>query len=379
MLNKKIKHFSSLTGVDCCIFNVKLKEFERFTDTFCAKCLKPCDHKKIHLYGCYESERWDNKYIYYCPQNFIFVAVPVFDDYMIMNYGVIAGPILMGEETDADKPCYVPRIETAKVNDLAEIASAVFSVKHSAEEKTDTVGDFLNAIYKELEILPKYNEYPIDLEKKLQDAIISRNETEAREHLNCLLGEIFFRSNGNFEIIKARVLELLVLLSRASIEGGADVNQIFTLNNNYIQEINKIDTNEKLSMWLSSIINRFISYMFEFIEVKHSVTLHKIIGYIRSNYMNKISLDDIANSVFMSKSHISKIFNEEMNMSVSAYINKVRIEKSKFLLHDGTLSIGEIASFTGFDDQSYFTKQFKLETGVSPIQFRKKIFGGAQQ
>lgn len=378
MQEKILKHFSSLTGVELQIFDVKLKDFKNSTTVYCAQCPKKCNYKNIHLYGCYESVRWDNKYIYYCPQDFIFVAIPVLDEYELMDSGIVAGPILMGEVEDFAVATSLPRMETAKVNDFAEIASVVFAGKKVQKNK-ESVVDFLNAIYRELEILPKREEYPIDEEKKLQDAIIEGNESEAREHLNRLLGEIFFRSHGNFSVIKARALELLVLLSRSSIEGGADMEQIFALNNSYIQEIDKIDTNEKLTVWLSSIINRFMSYMFEFSDVKHSVTIHKITGYIRDHYMDKISLDDIADYVYLSKSYISKIFNKEMNMSISAYINKVRIEKSKHMLHDGTLTIADIANYAGFDDQSYFSKQFRAETGVTPKQFREKIFGGTQK
>lgn len=372
MQEKKIKHFSSLMGIDFNVFDVKLKSFERHQNTFCSRCPKTCDYKNTHLYACYESVRWDNKYIYYCPLDFIFIAVPVMDEYDILTSGVIIGPILMGELTDFEETYDLPQMDTGKVNDLAEIASSLFSVKEQATNK-ETMSDFLNAIYRELEILPQSNEYPIDLEKRLQEAILEGNETKAREYLNRLLGEIFFRSNGDFNVIKARALELVVLLSRSAIEGGAEVEQIFTLNNNYIEEINQFKTSEDLGVWLSSIINRFVGYVFDFKDVRHSVTLHKIIGYIRNNYMNKITLDEIADHVFMSKSHISKIFNEEMGMSVSVYINKVRVEKSKRLLLDASMTIADIANLTGFEDQSYFTKQFKAETGISPKKFREKI------
>lgn len=378
MQEKILKHFSSLTGVDLHLFDVKLKDFKNASTVFCANCPKQCNYKNIHLYGCYESVRWDNKYIYYCPQDFIFVAIPILDEYAIMDSGVVAGPILMGEMGEISVNASLPRMETAKVNDFAEIASVVFAGEKVQKNK-ESVVDFLNAIYRELELLPKREVYPIAEEKKLQNAIIGGNESEAREHLNHLLGEIFFRSHGNFSVIKARALELLVLLSRSAIEGGADVEQIFALNNSYIQEIDKIDTNEKLTVWLSSIINRFMSYMFEFSDVKHSVTIHKIIAYVREHYMDKISLDDIADHVYLSKSHISKIFNKEMGMSLSAYINKVRIEKSKHMLHDNALTIADIANYAGFDDQSYFAKQFKAETGISPKQFREKIFGGTKK
>ena len=199
------------------------------------------------------------------------------------------------------------------------------------------------------------------------------DEVNARAHLNRLLGEIFFRSNGDLSVIKARVLELLVLLSRSAIEGGADTSQIFAMNNDCFSEIEHFGSVERLSGWLSGIIHRYIRYMFELGDVKHAVTLHRVTGYIRSNYMHKITMDDIAEHVYMSKSHISKVFNEEMGMSVSAYIAKVRVEKCCRLLRDPHLSLAEIAGLTGFDDQSYFSKQFKAMTGMSPKKFREKM------
>lgn len=48
------------------------------------------------------------------------------------------------------------------------------------------------------------------------------------------------------------------------------------------------------------------------------------------------------------------------------------IEKSKPLLHDASLTIVDIANLGGFEDQSYFTKQFKAEAGISPKKFREK-------
>jgi YesN/AraC family two-component response regulator len=285
--------------------------------------------------------------------------------------GVIVGPVLMGELSDFENTYGLPHMETARVNDLTEVASALFS-PHGGERGEGT-GDFLNAVYRELELLPRSKGYPIDLEKRLQSAIVDGDEANAREYLNRLLGEIFFRSNGESEVIKTRVLELLVLLSRSAIEGGADVSQIFALNNDYIREIDRFESVERLSGWLSGIINRFISYMFDFSDIRHSVALHKIMGYIRNNYMKRITLDDIADYVYMSRSRLSKIFNEEMGMSVSAYINRVRIERAKRLLHDPSLTIVDVANLTGFEAQSYFSKQFKAVVGVSPKKFREKM------
>ena len=371
MQEKKIKHLSALTGIDINTFDVKMKDFDKCQAHFCATCPKQCDYKNIHLYGLYESVRWDGKYIYYCPLDFIFVAVPIADEYNTPNAGIILGPIIMGEAEDFDNTYDLPNMDTARVNDLAEVASFLLSERTDVASK-ESVTDFLNAIYKELELLPKTKGYPIELEKKLQAAIFDGDEKNAKEYLNRLLGEIFFRSNCDFAIIKARALELVILLSRSAIEGGADMEEIFALNNNYFEEINRFDTSERLAVWLSGIINRFVSYVFEFRDVRHSVTLRKVIRYIKNNYMNKITLDEIADHVYMSKSYISRLFNEGVGMSISAYINKTRVEKSKGLLKNTDLSIAEIANLMGFEDQSYFAKQFKSEIGISPKEFREK-------
>ena len=371
MLDKILNHFSGLTSIDFNIFDVDLKDFQDYSRTFCHSCPKKCDYNNLHLYGCYESSRLDNKYIYYCPMELVFISIPIFSDYNILKNGLIAGPILMGEMPEDSNNISLPYLETSKVNDLTEILSALFSTREP-ETHTESSNDFISAVYKELELLPDHETYPLEIEKKLQSAIINGNSDRAREYLNKLLGEIFFRSKGDFNIIKTRALELLVLLSRSAIDAGADSEQIFYLNNSYIREVDKYDTLEKLSFWLSSAINKFISYVFEFGDLKHSLTLHKIIGYIKSNYMNKITLDEMARHVYLSKSHLSKIFNEEMNMSFSSFVNKVRIDNSKQLLLDSSLSIADIANMCGFEDQSYFTKQFKIATGFSPKKFREK-------
>lgn len=369
LIKKYQKHISSAFGAGCNKFNALLREFENKQNVYCSKCNK-CDYKNTHLYGCFESVRWDNKYIYYCPCGFIFVAVPLFDEQDALTDGIILGPVLMGEAEDFDEHPDIPNMSTSKVNDMTEIASGVFAPKLKNIRAKESTNDFLNTIYKELENLGEG--YPIDIEKQLQKSIVDRDGEYARALLNKYLGQIFFYSNGDFKIIKARALELVVLLSRAAIEGGADVRQVFNLNNNYISEVESFDTLEQLSSWLSGVINRFISYVFEFGDAKHADTIYKVTAYIKNNYMNKISLDEIADYVYLSKSYLSKIFNSEMGMTISNYMNKIRIEKSKILLCDNSLSIADVANLTGFEDQSYFTKIFKNITGISPGQYKNK-------
>ena len=92
--------------------------------------------------------------------------------------------------------------------------------------------------------------------------------------------------------------------------------------------------------------------------------------YVRANYDKKLSLDEIARNAFLSKAYLSSIFKEEIGESLTNYINRVRIEKSKVLLLDKEVSLIDIANLCGFEDQSYFTRVFKKMVGISPKKYR---------
>lgn len=371
LIKKYRKHIASLFGVECNLLDVRLKTFGD-GDMFCKSCPVGCNFVNTHLYGCYESVRWDNKYIYYCPGGYIFIAVPVMEDVDIVNEAIITGPLLMGDIDDIEKPNGLVHFETSKVNDLAELISGIFSPEIKSVSRGEPREDFLNSMYKELEAFNDYKNYPIGLEQELEESIKEGNSARAKEIINKLLGQIFFHSNGDFEIIKARVLELIVLLSRSAIEGGAETEQIFNLNNSYIKEIENIESLDRLNTWLVGVMNRFISYVFEFNDVKHADVIFKITAYVKNNYMKKITLDDIADNVYLSRTYISRIFREEMKVTLTKYINKIRIDKSKQLLLDSSLTLADVANLTGFDDQSYYSKTFRSITGMSPGKYREK-------
>ena len=141
-------------------------------------------------------------------------------------------------------------------------------------------------------------------------------------------------------------------------------------NTNYISEIEKFDSLEDLSIWLSGIMHRFINYSFDFTQIKHSDIVYKVMEYVKNNYASKITLDDVAKHVYLSRSYLSSVFKEETGYSLFNYINRVRVEKSKLYLLDNSISLVDVAAMCGFEDQSYFTKVFKKATGVSPKKYR---------
>ncbi|MDD4689599.1 MAG: AraC family transcriptional regulator [Eubacteriales bacterium] len=97
------------------------------------------------------------------------------------------------------------------------------------------------------------------------------------------------------------------------------------------------------------------------------------IDYIAKNYTNKITLDDLSSKTFVSKQTIIDKFNKNTKMTPMMYIQKIRLDKSKYLLVNSDLTIGEIAENIGFDNIYYFSNTFKKFFGISPLQYRKKF------
>lgn len=384
------KHLSEISGVSGCVLSAVQRAFLYSSNTprFCEGCtFSRCNELNTHLYGCNEAYRWNGQYIYYCPLGLVFTASSVSGDTGDMEGGIIMGPLLMGECNDVlnemaddmrDKAAGLPAMPASKVTDLAAVLSAVTA--YAAGLPHSRAGGFvyeqeklLNAIYSAQEKMledDKTSIYPIETEKKLHNLICSGDKSGAQEMLNELLGHIYCSSNFDLSSIKTRVVELVVILSRATIDAGADIREVFLFNTNYIQEIEQFSSIEELSVWLNGIMHRFIAYSFDFAQVKHSNVVYKVMEYVKANYDSKISLDDIARHVYLSRSYLSSIFKEETGESLFSYINKVRIEKSKMYLLDNAVSLVDIASMCGFEDQSYFTRVFKKATGMSPKKYR---------
>lgn len=389
---KYCRHLAGLLNVECAYIEVseesRLSSLEN-PNRFCANCIyEKRDELKTHMYGCKEAYRWNGKYIYYCPLGLVFVSASITNEEGHLIGGILQGPMIMGELMDTlhvmeyksmcDDVSQLPLLTPSQVTDLSEIlASITCEISGIYDTKEDTEffkqEELLNTLY---DVKEKYfssdggYEYPIELETNLRRHIINSNKEGFQKLLNEMLGHIYFSSVFDLKEIKMRVLELIVIISRAAIQAGADIREMFSYSEKCIEQINEISSMEEFNVWLVGIMNRFINSTFNFAAIKHADIIYKTIEYIRNNYYKKMSLDDIANHVYMSKAYLSSVFKQETGSNISAYINKIRVEKSKFLLLDDKLGLAEVAILCGFENQSYFTKVFKSITGCSPKKYR---------
>lgn len=97
------------------------------------------------------------------------------------------------------------------------------------------------------------------------------------------------------------------------------------------------------------------------------------VKYIQHNYSRNIGLDDIAENIGISRSHLYRIFMTHMSMSPNEFLVQYRINRACSLLRDKGLLVSEAAFSTGFNDQLYFSRVFKKYKGVPPSKYLKSI------
>lgn len=104
-----------------------------------------------------------------------------------------------------------------------------------------------------------------------------------------------------------------------------------------------------------------------------SFIVNNALSFIEKNYMNKLKLADVAEQVYVSQWHLSKLMNRYTGQSFSDILNNARIENAKELLRNPALRIGDVAEMVGFMDMAHFSRVFKKLTGVSANEYRNTL------
>lgn len=211
-----------------------------------------------------------------------------------------------------------------------------------------------------------------EYEQKLLNKVRIGDRTETREILNLMLASIMLSSPGDVNVLKARMLELISVLSRAASEGGVDINMLLAKNLDNINTLIKVENQQDLCAWVGRAVDDFIELVHSKQDTHRISQIKPAIDFINANYDKPITLADVAKSSHLSVSRLAHVFKEQADITIVDYITNVRIEVSKNLLIATNKSCTEICFEVGYNNQSYFTRTFKDITGMTPRQFRDK-------
>lgn len=227
-------------------------------------------------------------------------------------------------------PPYIPHKIITDPGDPLEVIEFEFNTKFILpdQQSIEECAGYLDFAYLEPFMVAEEQVKPrFKLNRQLQmdvEAILNEVLEESREH-----------KPGYVLIVKALLMKLLILISRA-----------------YTREIEGTETEQTFQRY------------------KNMIALSK--DYIDAHYAQNLSLKEIAEYVGYSQSHFCFLFKAITGKTAVEYINSVRVQKAIELLKNSKLSILDISLEVGFNTISNFNKTFKLITGFTPRDYRKR-------
>jgi len=121
----------------------------------------------------------------------------------------------------------------------------------------------------------------------------------------------------------------------------------------------------ELLIYIDSIFQSLPNVTEEVQENARATEVMPIIFYLQKNYQKKISLDALAATFFVSKSHLCRIFKETTGITINDYLTALRILKAKKLLASGA-NVKTVSKMVGYSSTEHFIRTFQKGEGVSP-------------
>ncbi|NRD76519.1 helix-turn-helix transcriptional regulator [Bacillus sp. BRMEA1] len=218
------------------------------------------------------------------------------------------------------------------------------------------------------------------LEQQLMDCIIRCDHMGAKEVLDQINSlERAKLSSEPLRSLKNSLICSCTLFTRAVIHGGVLPEDAFNLSDVMIRQIEKTDSSNALKELEYEMVNCFIDTLKSTEKLEYNPLVNKAITYIHREIFNdELSLEKIAEFAGVHPAYLSKIFKESIGVIIPEYINRKKIEDSKYFLLHTDSRLSEIAQMLGYCNQSYYTSLFKKYTGMTPRQYKSSFLSKSQ-
>ena len=105
---------------------------------------------------------------------------------------------------------------------------------------------------------------------------------------------------------------------------------------------------------------------------KTQILLRKLVAWLSENLAESFSVDEMANKVALSGSHLRRVFRAEYGVGPSQFFQEMKIREARRLLRESALPIKAISSQMGFTDLAHFYRSFKKHTEMAPAEYRDR-------
>jgi YesN/AraC family two-component response regulator len=371
---KVVKHYEKAAN---CAASVTGPDWDSQADHFysiCRQCKKNTAEKScscLHVEAINKARQLGGSYIYVCPEDLVFWTSPFYSGERYAG-SIFSGGVQSSEENSGKVKALANMmlICADQISGMSFVQKSITSRIETSQEANDPVKIQINQ--PENDQNAENDACSTDMERRLLACLRRGDNIEGRKILLSLLHTQYLEINQNFPAFRLKAMELAVLLSRAAADIDGKDDTILDASSRCLKKIDESSKFEEIVEILTVITENMSGKIFSFHGVRHFSALRKAERYIWENYTRKISLKEIALASGLSAPYFSTIFKEEMGENLSNYLNRLRVEKAASMLLATDIPISEVASACGFEDQSWFSKIFRNNTGLTPGKYREQ-------
>ncbi len=241
----------------------------------------------------------------------------------------------------------------------------------------------VNQIFEQIYQVTQWRE---DIIKK--DARHEETEILLQEQKKMILSNVV---QGNINTASKILIHLLDNLAKTDMRYCRNILvDIFSCISEQLRESNPqlfkklqpfIDYRSILNMESTAELERYCKRIFNKMKSKESMPnqfnkdamINRIKGYIQEHIFEDILLEDVGNAVFLSNTHLRRIFRTQIGEPFSQYVTRKKMEKAAELLHDPQYKVYQVGEMLGYKTARYFSKVFYNVMGYNPGQYRKDV------
>lgn len=214
-------------------------------------------------------------------------------------------------------------------------------------------------------LTPKEHERLIDKYKLFMSNINDGDLTAVMSLVDTFIDEV---QALPLNYIHRLIIDLFSALTNKFMEFNTDLWEITTKRVDY-HHIVYIDNVEELRHWLKKVFNDIINSFESYKKISSEHLIQKAKQYIDNNYYKDISLDDVADQIFLNPIYFSRFFKQQTGENFIDYLTKVRMEKAIELLKQNRYKAYEIGEKVGYKNSRYFSRVFKQYTGCTTKEY----------
>ncbi len=176
------------------------------------------------------------------------------------------------------------------------------------------------------------------------------------------------RSAKNLAIV------LNTILRHAAEDGGLNPIYLDRISTKFAILIEQATTRTGVVQLHRMMYDAYFEAVMEHAYPQASPFIRKVIDFIQLNLDDNLSLTTLSNKFNMAASNLANLFKSETGMTVSEFVNQLRIKEACHYLIHTTLPVSTISHMVGIVDSNYFTRIFKRAENISPSEYRSKYY-----